>query len=85
MDISLERILCAVAAVALAAVFVWVTRLKTRGVTRIVINSIAGAATLAGLSAFGVIVLPVNAFNVLLVGLLGVPGAGVVIAAALLL
>lgn len=80
-----ECVLCFVAAAALAAVIVWVTRLKTKGVTRVLINSLAGGALIAGLSAFNVIVLPFNLLNSLLVGLLGVPGAGVVIAAAYLL
>lgn len=74
-----------VAAAALIATVVWVTRLKTKGVTRLLINSLAGGALVAGLSAFGVITLPFNAFNAALVGVLGLPGAGVVIAAALLL
>mgnify|MGYP001034132245 FL=1 len=74
-----------VAATALAAIVVWVTRLKTKGVARVLINSLAGGALIAGLSAFNVIVLPVNALNALLVGALGLPGAGVVVAAALLL
>lgn len=74
-----------IAAVALVAVVVWVTRLKTRGVARVLINSLAGGALIAGLSAFNIIVLPVNLLNAFIVGLLGLPGAGVVVAAALLL
>ena len=60
-------------------------RLKTRGVLRVLINSIAGGALIAGLSAFNIIVLPLNAFNALIIGALGLPGAGVVVAAAFLL
>ncbi len=82
---TVEIILCFVAAAALAAVIVWVTRLKTKGLTRVLINSLAGGALIAGLSAFNVIVLPFNILNAMLVGVLGVPGAGVVIAAAFLL
>lgn len=74
-----------IAAVALVAVVVWVTRLKTRGVARVLINSLAGGALITGLSAFNIIVLPVNLLNAFIVGLLGLPGAGVVVAAALLL
>ncbi len=73
------------AAALLIAVVAWVMRLKTRGVLRVVINSLAGASLIAGLSAFNIIALPLNAFNAILVGVLGLPGAGVVIAAALLL
>ena len=82
---KLETILCAVAAVVLVAVIVWVTRLKTSGFTKLLINSLAGGALIAGLSAFNVIALPFNLLTALLVGVLGLPGAGIVIAAALLL
>ena len=82
MKFSWETILIFIAAVALVGTVVWVTRLKTRGVARVLINSLAGGALIAGLSAFNIIVLPVNA---LIVGLLGLPGAGVVVAAAMLL
>ena len=85
MEIPWEAILCFVAAAALVAIIVWVTRLKTKGVTRVLINSLAGGALVAGLSALNVIVLPFNAFTALVVGLLGLPGAGVVIAAAIML
>lgn len=85
MKFSWETILIFIAAVALVGTVVWVTRLKTRGVARALINSLAGGALIAGLSAFNIIVLPVNAFNALIVGLLGLPGAGVVVAAAMLL
>ena len=85
MKFSWETILIFIAAVALVGTVVWVTRLKTRGVARVLINSLAGGALIAGLSAFNIIVFPVNAFNALIVGLLGLPGAGVVVAAAMLL
>lgn len=85
MKFTWETILIFIAAVALVAVVVWVTRLKTRGVARVLINSLAGGALIAGLSAFNIIVLPVNLLNAFIVGLLGLPGAGVVVAAALLL
>ena len=85
MKFSWETILIFIAAVALVGTVVWVTRLKTRGVARVLINSLAGGALIAGLSAFNIIGLPVNAFNALIVGLLGLPGAGVVVAAAMLL
>lgn len=85
MKITWETALIFIAAVALTAIVVWVTRLKTKGVMRVLINSLAGGALIAGLSAFNVIVLPVNVFNAALVGVLGLPGAGVVVAAAFLL
>ena len=85
MKIGVETILCAVAAVVLVAVIVWVTRLKTRGFTRLIINSLAGGALIAGLSAFNVIVLPFNLLTALIVGIFGLPGVGIVVAAAVLL
>lgn len=74
-----------IAALAVAVALVWVTRLKTRGALRVIINTLAGGALIAVLSAFGILVLPFNAFNAVIVGVLGLPGAGVVIAAAMLL
>lgn len=85
MKFSWEIVLIFVAAAALVAIVAWVMHLKTRGVLRVLINSLAGGALIAGLSAFGVLALPLNAFNAALIGVLGVPGAGVVVAAALLL
>ena len=85
MKFTWENALIFVAALFLVAIVVWVTRLKTRGVMRVLINSIAGGALIAGLSAFNVIALPVNALNAVIVGIFGLPGAGVVVAAALLL
>lgn len=85
MGITWETILIFVAGAALVAVTAWAMHLKTRGVLRVLINSAAGGALILGLSAFNILVLPFNAFNALLIGILGLPGAGVVIAAALLL
>lgn len=85
MKFTWETALVFIAAAALIAVVAWVMHLKTRGVLRVIINSIAGGALIAGLSAFGVLALPLNAFNAALIGILGLPGAGVVVAAAFLL
>ena len=85
MKFGWETILIFAAAAMLVAVVAWVMHLKTRGVLRIVINSLAGGALIAGLSAFNIIALPLNAFNAVLVGVLGLPGAGIVITAAMLL
>ena len=85
MKFGWESILIFVAAAALTAVVVWVMHLKTRGVMRVLINSIAGGALIAGLSAFNILALPFNVFNAALVGVLGLPGAGVVVAVAMLL
>ena len=80
-----ETALIFTAAIMLVVIVAWVMRLKTRGVLRLVVNSLAGGALIMGLSAFNIIALPFNVFNALLVGVLGLPGAGVVITAALLL
>lgn len=81
----MEITLTVIAALVLTSVVVWVTRLKTKGATRLLINTLAGGALIAGLSAFNVIVLPFNILNAVIIGVLGLPGAGVVVAAALLL
>lgn len=65
--------------------FTWVLRLKSHGLTRIIINAIAGGILINGLSALGIISLPFNAFNVAVIAVLGFPGAIVVIALAFLL
>lgn len=85
MNITWETVLVFVCAAALVGVFCFVTRLKTRGALKVMINTFAGGALIACLSAFNIIVLPLNALTALIVGLLGLPGVGVVIAAALLL
>lgn len=85
MKFGWETVLIFAAAAMLVAVVAWVMHLKTRGVLRVIINSLAGGALIAGLSAFNIIALPLNAFNSILVGVLGLPGAGIVITAALLL
>ena len=65
-----ETVLIFVAAIMLVAVVAWVMRLKTRGVLRLVVNSLAGGALGAGLSAFNIITLPFNALTAALVGVL---------------
>lgn len=80
-----ESVLILTAAAVLVIVVVWVMRLKTRGLMRLAINSLAGGALIAGLCAFDIIALPLNAFNAMLIGILGLPGAGLVIAATFLL
>ncbi len=74
-----------VAGAVIVAIVAYVTHVKARGVTKIVINSLAGGVFIMGLSAFNIIVLPFNIFNALLVGALGLPGAAVVVAAAIML
>lgn len=85
MKFGWEQALIIVAAAALVGIVVWVMRQRTRGVGKFIINSLAGGVLVAGLSAFNVIVLPFNLLNALIIGVLGLPGAGVVIAAATLL
>ncbi len=85
MDKVAETVLCVIAAAALVGVIVWVTRLKIRGAAKFLINSIAGGALIAGLSAFKIIILPFNLFTALTVGILGVPGAAVVVVASMFL
>ncbi|MCH5158591.1 MAG: hypothetical protein J1F33_05290 [Clostridiales bacterium] len=85
MDKFAEGILCIVAAAALVGVTAWVMHLKMPRGMKLVVNSLAGGALVAGLSAFNIITLPFNALTAALVGIFGLPGAGVVVAAALVL
>ena len=48
--------------------------LKTKGLFRLLLNSLAGAAALLLLSLFKIAVLPVNPLSALNVGALGAPG-----------
>ncbi len=48
--------------------------LKTKGIFRIAVNSVAGAVALIVLSLFKIAILPVNPITALIVGLTGVPG-----------
>lgn len=74
-----------VAAAALVAIVAFVTHLKMSGVMRLVVNSFAGGALIAGLAAFDILVLPFNAFNAAIVGVFGLLGVGVVAAGTFLL
>lgn len=85
MDISWETVLAYAAGAAIVVIVAYVTHIKAKGVTKIVLNSLAGGVFILGLSALNVIVLPFNIFNALLVGVLGLPGAAVVVAAAVML
>lgn len=85
MDGIVESVLIAVAAVGLLVTVIWVMRLKTRGALRMLLSALSGGLVIAFLSAFNILVLPLNLFNMALIGVLGLPGAGIVIAAALLL
>ncbi len=48
--------------------------LKTKGIFRLAVNSVAGAVALILLSLFKIAVLPVNPLTALIVGLTGIPG-----------
>lgn len=52
--------------------------LKTKGLVRLLINSVAGGVLLVGLSLFHVVYLPLNPLNAFITGLLGLPGLIVV-------
>ena len=85
MDKFPEAVLCIVAAAALVAVTVWVMRLKLPRGMRLIVNSLAGGALVAGLSAFNIITLPLNLLTAALIGIFGLPGDGVVVAEAMIL
>lgn len=64
----------------LLAVFCgWLFSLKTKGLLRLLFNTAAGALLLVGLSVFTPLSLPLNPLSALTVGLLGLPGAALLI------
>lgn len=69
-----KTVLAYAAGLILIAAFAFVMRLKTRGIVRLLVNSLAGGAVIFGLGFFGTAVLPLNPLNALLTGLLGIPG-----------
>ncbi|MDR0426840.1 MAG: pro-sigmaK processing inhibitor BofA family protein [Clostridiales bacterium] len=56
---------------------------RTKGLFRLLLNSLAGGLALLLFGLFDVMFLPVNPLNALLVGALGVPGLAVIILVAL--
>lgn len=69
-----KTVLAYAAGLILIAAFAFVMRLKTRGVVRLLVNSLAGGAVIFLLGFFGTAVLPLNPLNALLTGLFGIPG-----------
>lgn len=57
----------------------WLFSLKTKGIFRLALNTIAGALLLLGLSIFTPLDIPLNPLNALIVGFLGIPGAVLVV------
>jgi hypothetical protein len=62
----------------LILLLVWVFSIKSKGLTRALLNTLAGAFVLIALSLFNVAALPLNPLNALLTGFLGVFGLVVV-------
>jgi len=63
----------------------WVFSLKTKGLTRLVFNALAGIILLLCFSLFKIVYVPLNPLNALLVGFLGVPGLALVVAITIFL
>ena len=74
-----ELVLSFIIGAACVTLFATLFSVKTKGVFRLLLNSVAGAVLLLALSLFKVIVLPVNPLTACVVGLLGVPGLVAVI------
>ncbi|MCI8413118.1 MAG: hypothetical protein HFE47_03370 [Clostridia bacterium] len=65
---------------ALLVVFVgWLFSFKTKGILRLLFNTAAGAFLLVGLSCFTPLSIPLNPLNALVTGILGIPGAILVV------
>jgi len=71
-------ILPAIIGVALLVGLAFVFRLKTKGLLRLGVNSLGGIVILLLFNLFKIAALPLNPFNALIVGFLGVPGVAVV-------
>ena len=65
---------------ALAALAGFVFNLRTKGMFRLLVNSLAGSLLLLVLSLSGLVVLPLNPFNALLTGVLGLPALALIAA-----
>lgn len=52
----------------------WVFRLKTKGLKRIIINTLCGGVIFCLLPLFKVVSVAINPLNALITGFLGVPG-----------
>lgn len=57
----------------------WLFSLKTKGILRLLFNTAAGAFLLAALSVFTPLQLPLNPLSALIVGILGLPGAALIV------
>ncbi|MCI8596689.1 MAG: hypothetical protein HFE35_07775 [Clostridia bacterium] len=63
----------------------WLFSLKTKGILRLLFNTAAGAFLLVALSVFTPLNLPLNPLSALITGILGLPGAALVIVITLFL
>ena len=75
-----EIAVCFLLGAAIATVFGFVFNLRTKGMFRLLVNSLAGGLLLLVLSLSGLVVLPLNPFNALLTGVLGLPALAVIAA-----
>ena len=73
------EIVLSFAAGGIAVLFVgWLFSLRVKGLAGLMLNTAAGALLLTVLSLCTPLNVPLNAFNALITGLLGVPGAALV-------
>lgn len=63
----------------------WLFSLKTKGLLRLLVNTAAGAFLLVILSICTPLHIPLNPFNALVVGFLGIPGAALLAVIVLVL
>lgn len=63
----------------------WLFSLKTKGILRLLFNTVAGAFLLVALSALTPLNLPLNPLSALITGILGLPGAALIIVITLFL
>lgn len=64
--------------VALIALSCWLLKFRLKSFAALVFNSIGGAIILIALNVFGIVALPVNPINMLIVGYMGIFGAALI-------
>ncbi len=72
--LNFETVIAFVIGALVACLLGWVFSLKTKGLFRLLLNTLVGVVALLLLSAFGVAALPVNPLTAVIVGALGVMG-----------
>ena len=71
---TVEIILGLISGLLLLVILGWIFSLRTKGIIRLLINTVAGVVFLVLLNVFGIATLAVNPLNALIVGFFGIFG-----------